>query len=94
MTDLAEPRLPNAIADINAQFHRLDAPFNGKEAQFGRVTNLMVGVVLNQSTEDWHTLLVTLSEAKGLDRPRCFAALSMTRPAVAAKRVPMSCGPI
>ena len=34
---------------------------------------------LNQTTEDWHTRLVTLSATKGLSE-RCFAPLSMTAP--------------
>jgi hypothetical protein len=32
---------------------------------------------LNQTTEDWHACLVTLSATKGLSE-RCFASLSMT----------------
>ena len=35
--------------------------------------------LLNQTTEDWHTRLVTLSATKGLSE-RCFASLSMTVP--------------
>ncbi len=49
---------------------------------------------LNQSLQDWHPGLVTLSAATGLNRPRCFTLLNMTAYTRTAQSVPMSYGPI
>jgi hypothetical protein len=52
---------------------------------------MLIMGLLNQTTQDWYTVRVTLSAAKGL---RCCAALSMTIWTVVERRVPMSCGSI